>query len=57
MSIWIGYHWCCIVPSGVYLVKNNLLCKVLSKLIVWEGCGLRVVPSIDSIAGIELPDY
>ena len=38
-------------------MKNNLLCKVLSKLIVWEGCGFRVVPSIDSIAGIELPDY
>ena len=56
MSILIGYHQRCIVPSGVYWMNNIFLCRVSLKLIVWEEFGLRVVASIDFIVEIVLPD-
>ena len=42
--------------SGVYWMKNNWLCKVLLKLIMWEEWCLRVVASIELILGIGFPD-
>ena len=37
-------------------MNNNMLCKVLLNLIVWEDCGLIVVDSIYSKVGIGFPD-
>ena len=57
ISIWIGYHRRCIVPSGVYWMKHIFCCvKYRWSWLCGKSVFFLVVASIDSIVGIGFPD-